>query len=153
VTGYEIRVERAEPQQLAAIRATTAPARLGADIIGALDRIWPVLRAQGARTGHNVVIYYPAEPGVLEIDVGVQVTGDFAGEGAVRSVLTPGGEAATVAHFGEYSEMDGAYGALAQWCADNDRTRAGASWEVYGDWDDDPARRRTDLYYLLAPTG
>jgi hypothetical protein len=25
------------------------------------------------------------------------------------------------------------------------------SWEVYGDWDDDPARRRTDLYKLLSP--
>jgi effector-binding domain-containing protein len=149
----EVRLERAEPQQLAAIRVTTAPARLGADIIGALDQIWPVLRAQGARTGHNVVIYYPAPPGALEIEVGVQVTGDFAAEGEVRSVLTPDGEAATVAHFGEYSEMDGAYGALTQWCADNDRSRTGVSWEVYGDWDDDPARRRTDLYFLLGAAG
>jgi hypothetical protein len=28
------------------------------------------------------------------------------------------------------------------------------NWEVYGDWDDDPARRRTDVYFLLeASTG
>ena len=27
---------------------------------------------------------------------------------------------------------------------------AGVSWEVYGDWDDDPAKRRTDIYHLCA---
>jgi hypothetical protein len=27
------------------------------------------------------------------------------------------------------------------------------NWEVYGDWDDDPPKRRTDVYFLLeAPT-
>jgi hypothetical protein len=26
---------------------------------------------------------------------------------------------------------------------------SGTNWEVYGDWDDDPARRRTDVYFLL----
>ena len=146
-----VHLERAEPQQLAAIRATTSPPQLGADIIGSLDKIWPVLRAQGASTGHNVVIYYGGPPGTLEIDVGVQVTGDFAAAGEIRSVLTPAGEVATTAHFGEYSEMDGAYAALTQWCADNERAQAGVSWEVYGDWEDDPTRRRTDIYFLLAP--
>ncbi len=28
-------------------------------IIRLLDQVWPLLREQGARTGHNVVIYYP----------------------------------------------------------------------------------------------
>jgi len=23
------------------------------------------------------------------------------------------------------------------------------NWEIYGDWDDDPAKRRTDVYKLL----
>jgi hypothetical protein len=25
------------------------------------------------------------------------------------------------------------------------------SWEVYGDWEDDPAKLRTDIYFLLRP--
>jgi hypothetical protein len=25
------------------------------------------------------------------------------------------------------------------------------NWEVYGDWADDPADRRTDVYFLLRP--
>ena len=29
------------------------------------------------------------------------------------------------------------------------REPAGVNWEVYGDWDDDPAKRRTDVYFLL----
>ena len=60
---------------------------------------------------------------------------------------------ATTAHYGEYSHMAGAYAALEQWCQDNGRRPAGVNWEVYGDWDDDPAKRRTDIYFLLeAPT-
>lgn len=45
--------------------------------------------------------------------------------------------------------MAPAYAALEQWCKDNGRRPAGVSWEVYGDWDDDPVRRRTDVYFLL----
>jgi len=26
---------------------------------------------------------------------------------------------------------------------------AGVTWEVYGDWHDDPAQVRTDVYFLL----
>lgn len=70
---------------------------------------------------------------------------------AVRRITTTAGEVATVAHFGEYSAMDGAYAALDQWCSANGRRQAGVSWEVYGDWDDDPAKRRTDIYKLLSP--
>jgi hypothetical protein len=50
--------------------------------------------------------------------------------------------------------MAGAYAALEQWCRDNGRRSAVVNWEVYGDWDDDPAKRRTDVYFLLeSPTG
>lgn len=124
-----VNLERVQPRQLAAIRATAAQSRLGGAIIAELDKIWPFLRAQGARTGHNVVIYYGGEPQALQIAVGVEV--------------------ATVAHFGDYADMGGAYQALDQWCAGNERTRTGVSWEVYGDWEDDPARRRTDIFFLL----
>jgi effector-binding domain-containing protein len=77
--------------------------------------------------------------------------GDFEERGPVGRITTPAGEVATVAHFGEYSDMGGAYAALDQWCTANDRRQAGVNWEVYGDWDDDPAKRRTDVYKLLSP--
>jgi effector-binding domain-containing protein len=148
---YQVRTEQAAPRVLAAVRAVTTPQRLSTDIIRLLDQVWPLLREQGTRTGHNVVIYRAGEPGQLAIDVGVEVFSGFTERGAVKRVTTPSGEAAVTAHYGEYSLMGGAYAALDQWCAANGRDRAGVNWEVYGDWDDDPAKRRTDVYALLTP--
>jgi effector-binding domain-containing protein len=145
--AYEVRVERVEPRRLAAIHATVSRRRLGAEIIALLDRVWPIVRRQGVVTGHNVVIYYAGDLETVTVDVGVEVAG-FAASGDVNAVATPGGEVATAAHFGEYSDIVAAYEVLDRWCAANGR-RAGLRWEVYGDWDDDPAKRRTDVYFLL----
>lgn len=142
-------MEDVSARPLVAISTTASADRLGSVIIGTLDKIWPVLRGQGVRTGHNVVIYRGNSQGSLTIDVGVEVFGDIAVDGELRLTATPSGEAATVAHFGEYSDMDPAYTAIEQWCADNRRQRTGLSWEVYGDWHDDPAKRRTDIYFGL----
>ena len=146
---YDVHVEQAGPRVLAAARAVTTPQRLSTDIIRLLDQVWPLLRGQGARTGHNVVVYNPGEGGEFTIEAGVEVFSDFEERGAVRRVSTPAGEAAVVAHYGDYSAMGGAYAALDQWCAANGRHLTGVNWEVYGDWNDDPARLRTDIYKLL----
>ncbi|MBO0836448.1 MAG: hypothetical protein J2P28_13210, partial [Actinobacteria bacterium] len=55
---YEVTIEQASPRVLAAIHAHTTEQRLGSDITRLLGGIWPVLREQGVRTGHNVVIYH-----------------------------------------------------------------------------------------------
>jgi effector-binding domain-containing protein len=148
---YEVRTGRPYPRALAAVRASTSPQQLGADIVRLLDMVWPVLREQGVATGHNVVLYYGGEGAAMTVDAGVEAFTDFNGCGDVRSVSTPPGEVATTAHYGEYSGMARAYAALERWCAGHGRRQAGVNWEVYGDWDDDPAKRRTDIYFLLEP--
>jgi effector-binding domain-containing protein len=148
---YQVRTELTVARTLAAVRAVTTPQGLSADIIRLLDQVWPLLREQGARTGHNVVIYRPGAGGELIIDAGVEVSGGFTASGEVRPVDTPAGEVATTAHYGDYSGLSAAYAALEQWCATSGRRPAGTNWEVYGDWDDDPARRRTDVYFQLEP--
>jgi effector-binding domain-containing protein len=148
---YEVRAERAQSRALAAIRARIPRDRVGAEIIRLLDVIWPVLRAQGAATGHNVVIYRDGEDGALTVDVGVEIPAGFQADGDVKPAATPAGEVASTAHFGDYSRLAGAYQALDQWCASNGRRPAGVNWEVYGDWDDDPRKVRTDVYFLLEP--
>jgi len=147
--SYEVRTEWARPRALAAIREATSRARLGADIVRLLDLVWPVLREQGVRTGHNVVVYQGGAGGTFTVDVGVEALTDFEDRGQVRHVSTPSGEVATVTYFGPYSGLAPAYAALDRWCADHGRSPAGASWEVYGDWAEDPAKLRTDIYYLL----
>lgn len=148
---YEVRISRAGPRMLAAVRTATTRQRLGADIVRLLDMVWPVLREQGVPTGHNVVLYNAAEGGTLTVDAGVEVFDDFADRGQVRHICTPPGDVATAAHYGEYTAVRPAYAALEQWCADNGREPAGVNWEVYGDWEDDPAKRRMDVYFLLKP--
>ena len=143
---YEIRIENVLPRQLAAVRGGTSRVDLSRTIITLLDKVWPVLRGQHVRTGHNVVIYFG---GLEHIEAGVEVFGDFVDAGDVRHSQTPAGPVVTTAHWGEYSEMAGAYAALGRWCAANGRLQTGTSWEVYGDWADDPQQRRTDIYLLL----
>ncbi len=147
----QVRIERVDPRPLAAIRATTTRGRLGTDILRLLDIIWPVLREQRVRTGHNVVVYLGSEAGTLLVDVGVEALSEFAPRGEIRATSTPSGEVATTAHHGEYSALAPAYAALERTCRETGRRPTGISWEVYGDWDDDPARRRTDLFLLLEP--
>lgn len=146
--GNDVRTEHAEPRTLAAIHTDTPQAQLGSEISRVLDRVWASVREQGVRTGHNVFVYWANDGGVLSVDIGVQVFTDFDDRDDVRTVSTPGGEVATVAHFGDYGEMASSYDALFRWCAEHDRA-TGPSWEVYGDWSDDPAQCRTDLYVLL----
>jgi effector-binding domain-containing protein len=146
---YEVRIEHADARTLAGIRVTTSGQELSSAIIGSLDRIWPTLKRQGVLTGHNVVIYRSGDAQSLIIDVGVEVLGDFATEGDVKPTSTPSGLAAATAHYGEYSELGRAYAALERWCSDNRRQRTGVNWEVYGDWADDPAELRTDVYFGL----
>jgi effector-binding domain-containing protein len=148
---YEVRTSQASPRVLAGVRATTTRQGLGADIVRLLDMVWPVLRAQGARTGHNVVVYYGGDGGALSIGAGVEVFTDFTDLEEVQHLSTPSGDVAATTHYGEYSDMAGAYAALEQWCAGNGRRPAGVNWEVYGDWEDDPAKRRTDVHFLLEP--
>ena len=147
--SYQVRTEVAGPRSLAAASAVTTRQRLSADLIALLDQVWPLLREQGARTGHNVVIYHPGGKGELVIDAGVEVPDGFTARDAVRRVDTPAGEVAATTHFGDYADLGGAYAALEQWCAASGRAPAGTRWEVYGDWEEDPAKRQTDVYFLL----
>ncbi len=146
--GYSVRVESLSARQLAAAATTTSRAELGANIIQLLNQVWPVLREQGVRTGHNVVVYLN---GRLDIEAGVEVFGPFEPTAAVHRAETPSGEVLTTTHWGEYADVGGAYAALERWCAENGRHVAAPSWEVYGDWSDDPAARRMDVFQRLAP--
>jgi effector-binding domain-containing protein len=148
----EVRIEQAAPRRLAAIRSVTTPQDLPRTISRSLGMIWPAVREQGVRFGHNVFVYRNGEPGSLLVELGVEVFGDFTERGEIQIGQTPSGEVATAAYHGEdYTQMAPVYQALEQWCASNGRRPAGVNWEVYGDPTEDPAQTRTDIYFLLEP--
>jgi effector-binding domain-containing protein len=85
----------------------------------------------------------------MHADFGVEVTREFAGSGEVRPVRTPGGEAAVVRHVGPYDRLAEAHRAIHEWVRESGRAPAGTSWEIYGDWNEDPAKLETWVMYLL----
>ena len=143
--AYEARLVDVAAQPIAAVRRGTTRDTLGKTIVGGFNALWPYLRASAARTGRNVVIY---RHGLTDIEIGVEIFSDVVPSGEVFIAATPAGEAVTAVHFGDYAEMHGAYQAIEQWCADAGR-RTGPSWEVYDHWEDDPTKRRTDIFFLL----
>jgi hypothetical protein len=46
--------------------------------------------------------------------------------------------------------MSAAHAALHQWCRANGETIGAASWEIYGDHNDDESQLETTIVYLLA---
>jgi effector-binding domain-containing protein len=66
---------------------------------------------------------------------------------------TPAGRVATAVHLGPYDRLPEAHQAIRRWCADHGYTLAGPNWEIYDHWTDewnsDPSRIRTGLFYLL----
>jgi effector-binding domain-containing protein len=117
-----------------------------------LDKVWSYLRANGAKTEHNVVAYhdYDRATGVMTIDVGVQVDAALPGDGTIRPVTTPGGLVATTVHLGPYDKLGDASSKLHEFCKTHDHPIAGPTWEQYGDWTDDPSKLRTDVFALVA---
>jgi effector-binding domain-containing protein len=150
---YEVTIEKAEAELVAAVRAKVAVGNIAQAWKPALDQVWDFLRVNGElRPGHNFFLYHhPAhrdEP--MDIDFGVQIAHRFDGEGNVQCVQTPAGEVASTIHVGPYNKLSDAHNAIHAWCAANNRRIGQASWEIYGDWKNDPALLETTIKYLLA---
>jgi effector-binding domain-containing protein len=62
---------------------------------------------------------------------------------------TQAGRVATPLHVGPYDRLSEAHVAIQKWCAENGYVPAGVDWDVYGDWNDDPAKLETRVFYLL----
>lgn len=149
-----VSVEAVPARTLAAVRRMIRIEQIGAVWRPALDQVWQFLsQSPGLRgDGHNVFLYHhPANmQSPMDIDFGVQVTRSFPNEGEVFSIETPSGKVATATHVGPYERLGETHGAIHAWAAANKITFAGKSWEIYGDWSDDPSKLETRVEYLLA---
>jgi effector-binding domain-containing protein len=148
--SYQVTVESVREQIVAAARQRTTFRKISREIGSLLDRPWGLIRGQPnlRANGDNVAIYWD-ESGEGSIEVGVQVERRFEDTADVVCSSTPAGTSATTAHFGPYQELRAAHEAVREWCAANQREFVLPFWEVYGDWNDDTAKLRTDVFYLL----
>jgi effector-binding domain-containing protein len=115
-----------------------------------LGEVWAAMKtAPLTKAGHNVAIYRDPSPLDVDVECGIQVSDAVAdAAGRIRRSETPSGKAAHVIHYGPYAELSKAYDAMKAFSAEH-RLVEGVHWEVYGDWDDDPAKLRTDVYGLV----
>jgi effector-binding domain-containing protein len=148
---YDIRVEQASSRPLAVVRRRAGLRELSKVVPEACGTVWKVIREQHVSgAGRHVAVYLDDE---INLEVGAEVTGPFPGYGEVYASATPAGSVAVAVHFGPYSSLHKAHEAIRRWCADHQYTLAGPNWEIYDhwkdDWNKDPAKIRTEVYYLL----
>jgi effector-binding domain-containing protein len=144
---YDVRVEQAIARPIAVVRRKARQDELSTVVPAACGEVWQFLRSTNTpNTGLNLAVYLDLE---MNLEIGVVVTEPIAGSGSVIGSATPAGPAATAVHFGPYNRLGEAHDAIRAWCKDRSYPLAGPFWEIYGHWNDDASKLRTDVYYLL----
>jgi effector-binding domain-containing protein len=150
---YTIRTEQVKPIPLAVVHRRARQNELSRVVPEACGIVWGAIKAAGARGGRHVAIYRVRPGGQFDLEIGAEVESAFPGQGEVVGSTLPGGEVATTTHLGPYNRLGDAHQAIQDWCAANNRTPDEPCWEIYGhwldEWNKDPSKIRTDVYYLL----
>ena len=147
----EISVQEVAAHTIAVVRGRMKIAEVPQRFGSMLDQVWAVIRSgKLEKHGHNVFVYRPSDAGETDLEFGVQVRDRFSDVGDVVCSQTPAGRAAVAVHYGPYEQLPSVHDAVARWCHENGQARANVNWEVYGDYEEDPAKRRTDVFHLLA---
>jgi effector-binding domain-containing protein len=152
----EVGIETVAAQPMAAVAARSDFAGLPKAIAGGLDKVYAVLRAGNyGPLGCNTVYYGPMASGVvMDLKIGVRLSAPYrGGDAEVIATETPAGDVAHAVYFGDYGKMRPAHDAARAEAGRHGRRLTGESWEVYGDWSDNPEKLRTDIYWRLQALG
>lgn len=151
MASYVVQLQQLDSVPLAVIRRQVSASELARVVPECCGLVWNQVRAQQAQAGRHVAIYWD---GAIRLEVGVELLGPFAEHGEVVLSATPAGAVASATHYGPYGGLGAAHDAVRGWCQANNHTLAGPHWEIYGhwqrEWDADPSRIGTDVYYLLS---
>jgi effector-binding domain-containing protein len=152
MSTYNVQLRQLDSIPLAVIRRQANASELSRVVPECCGIVWNALRAQQAKGGRHVAIYWD---GTIRLEVGAEVFGPFTEQDGVVRSATPAGLVASVTHLGPYGGLGEAHQAVHDWCKATSHHLAGPRWEIYGhwlpEWDTDPSRIRTDVFYLIAP--
>jgi effector-binding domain-containing protein len=150
MSSYEVRVAAAGSVPLAVVRRLANRGELAKVVPAGCGIVWEGIRSLNLRGGRHVATYWDD---AIHLEVGVELDEPFQGVGEVVPSATPSGLAASVVHFGPYHRLGAAHEAIHQWCSSQALRIVGPNWEVYGhwqpEWDHDPAKIRTEVYYRV----
>ena len=151
MTPCAVELKQLTSVPLAVIRRQAHASELGRLVPECCGLVWNTVRAQQARAGRHVAVYWDS---TIRLEVGVELLGTFVDDGEVVRSATPAGTVAVATHFGPYGGLGAAHDAIHQWCRANNHRLAGPRWEIYAhwqrEWDADPSQIRTDVCYLLS---
>jgi effector-binding domain-containing protein len=147
---YAVQLLQRDGIPLAVIRRQVKHSELSRVVPECCGLVWNALRAQHAKGGRHVAIYWDD---AIRLEVGAELFGPFKEDGEVVCSQTPAGAAASATHYGPYGGLGAAHEAVRQWCDANHHKLAGPNWEIYGHWQDEwksnPLVVRTDVFYQL----
>lgn len=151
---YRITIQTVAPIALAAVRRRLAIREISGAFGPAMNEVQALLakRIELRSDGRIVLLYHHPEWRMdqMDIDFGVHVARRFEREEPVFFTETPAGQAVTTTHVGAYDQLPQAHAAIHAWREEDSRDFAGFSWEIYGDFQSDPALNETQIMYLLA---
>ncbi len=149
----EVRIERFGGRPLAVVRRKASLQELSRVVPEACGAVWNVIRAHNIPgAGRNVAVYLDDE---INLEVGVEMDAPFIPHGEVVPSTLPSGLVATATHIGPYHLLGETHEAIHRWCREKGHTPIRPCWELYGhwqnEWNNDPGKIRTDVFYLLKP--
>jgi effector-binding domain-containing protein len=148
---YDIRLEQQPACPVAVVRRRASIQELPKVVPEACGLVWNTLRShQISGAGRHIAVYWDDQ---IKLEVGVEIATPFTGCGEVLPSTTPAGTVATTTHFGPYQQLHAAHEAIRDWCTASGHILAGPNWEIYdhwrNEWNRDPSKIRTDVFYLL----
>jgi len=141
-----IELQTFPPQPVAVIRTQAHPSERSEAVPRLCGEVFAFAREAGLDPGRMFALY---REGTCDLEVGVEVSGPFSGTDRVAASTLPAGEVATTVHLGDYDRLGEPHRAIRAFCAERGLALAGPFWELYGHGEADPAKRRTDVFYLL----
>ncbi len=122
------------------------------DVVPTIRQIFDRLYKPGALApghGHNFILYTHETKEGATLLVGVLDRQPGGADPDVKAAHIPGGRVITATHWGDYANMRSTYEVLHAEVKAKGLKRIWTSLEIYGDWNNDPSKVRTDLYLYI----
>lgn len=127
-----VEVQQLRRQPVVSIRQTIPIAELTRVQGDSLRSLWRLLRDRGvAPAGSPFVRYHTFGDTQTDVETGVPVVDEIAGEGLITAGELPPGPAAVTEHLGAHDRLGEAYQRIGEWLAANNGEPGGPAWEVY----------------------
>jgi effector-binding domain-containing protein len=151
MTTFEIRSTTEQPT--AALRMTRPVSQIGPAMGEAFPKIYHAVVSAGMEpAGMPLARYFDFGEEETTFECAIPVPEPLTASGEVQPSSVGGGEAAFAVHVGPYETIGQTWGAMMAWVAEQGRTPAGPTWEIYVDDPQEVAadQLKTELYVPLA---